>query len=163
MKPHNPVLPAQIGGQHFALALRLGELQRLEAETDTPLERLFWSVSGGDGKLGQIETILRLGLSGGGLSEAEASQTVSGWMQSVSLVELRVTASGLLMHALRRASPDEVDFAALGKQLGAGAPSGEPSPAAGPTGPNTTETPPPPSGGQRKRSRRSPSGNTTAP
>lgn len=162
MAPHNPLLPAEFGGQRHVLALRLGELQRLEAETDTALERLFWTVSAGDGKLAQLRSILRLGLVGGGLTEAEAEAAVAQWFEAESLVKIRVAASGLLMHALRRASPDEVDFEALGKALGEADRSGAPSPEAGSTGPNTTETAPP-SGGRRKPSRRSPSGNMTAP
>ncbi|MBK8196980.1 MAG: gene transfer agent family protein [Acidobacteria bacterium] len=162
MKPHNPLLPVQVGGQRHVLALRLGELQRLEAETDTPLERLFWTVSGGDGKIPQLQAILRLGLTGGGMTEAEAEATVSGWLEGESLVELRVVASGVMSHALRRASPDEVDFDALGKVTGEDGQSGGHSPAASSTGPNTSETAPP-SGGRRRRSKPSPSGSTTAP
>lgn len=163
MTPHNPVLPALVGGQRFALALRFGELQRLEAETATPLEKLFWAISGGEGKLAELKAVLRLGLAGGGLSEAESEVTAQLWMEQQSLVEMRVLAAGLLMHALRRASPDEVDFEALGKALGEDALSGARSPQASSTGPNITATPPPPSGGRRKRSGRSRSGSTTAP
>lgn len=152
MTPHNPVLPAVIGGQRHALALRLGELQRLEAETGVPLEKLFWTISGGEGKLAEIRAVLRLGLAGGGASEAESEVTVQGWMETASLVELRVNASGLLMHALRRASPDEVDFDALGKATGEAGRYGEPSPEASSTGPNITATRPPRSAGRRKPS-----------
>lgn len=152
MKPHNPVLPALVGGQPVSLALRFGELQRLEAEADTPLEKLFWAVSGGEGRLTEIALILRLGLLGGGLSEAEAAITAERWMNTESLIELRVVASSLLSHALRRASPDEVDFDALGKVQGEAGPSGAPSPEAGPTGPNTSATRRPRSRGQPKPS-----------
>jgi hypothetical protein len=162
MTPHNPLLPAEFGGQRHVLALRLGELQRLEAEADMALERLFWTISAGDGKLAQMRAVLRLGLVGGGLTEAGAETAVAQWFEAESLVKLRVAASGLLMHALRRAGPDEVDFEALGKVLGEAGRSGEPSPADGSTGPSITETAPP-SGGRRRRSRASPSGNMTAP
>lgn len=152
MKPHNPVFPANIGGEHAVFVLAIAQLMRLEAETDIGLERLFKLIAAGEARIPQTAAVLRLGLIGGGMVELDAQMKVAAWLESVSMVQLRVVAASLLSHALTRPSADEVDFDALGKAQGEPGPSGGSSPADSKTGRNSSETARP------SRSRRKPSG-----
>lgn len=130
MEPIRIVWP---GGEHD-FRLRLGELRRLQDACAAGPEELLGRVRTGRWRVDDLIEILRLGLIGGGFTpEGEAAPLVVRLIeQQGALLEFKLPAELVLMHALLQPEGDE-----LGKDVAGEAtrPDDGASPASTATGP----------------------------
>lgn len=99
MQPIKLVWP---GGEH-AFRLRLGEIRALQQARDAGPEQIFNRLRVGDWKVDDVIQVIRWGLVGSGEMKADrAAIFVTELVDLTPLTELKMTATGVLAHALMR-------------------------------------------------------------
>jgi hypothetical protein len=106
------------GGQHV-FALDLGQLRAVQAACDAGPQRILMRLMQGDWRVDDPLAVLRHGLMGGGMDEAEAQRVVANAAATGGLQRMIVTASLVLGAALTGEDDDPVEQPDAEKLMGA--------------------------------------------
>ncbi|BCH32640.1 hypothetical protein MesoLjLc_45700 [Mesorhizobium sp. L-8-10] len=133
---HGEMIVWAAGEDTFRLGI--GELRAIEQRSDAGVSVVLMRLLGGAWKVDDVINPIRLGLIGGGLSEADARKKVDAATESANLYELAVTAAEVMRRFVIWEGDDQPGEAPAG-QAETTSPR---SPTAEPDGQPTTELAP---------------------
>lgn len=94
------------GGEH-PFRLGIGELRAIEQRSDAGSAVVMMRLLTGQWKIDDVFSTLRIGLVGGGMSEADAKKTIDSALESASPYKLSVTAADLIRRFIMWDEGDE--------------------------------------------------------
>ena len=93
------------GGEH-RFRLGIGELRAVEQASDAGVSVVLLRLLGGQWKLDDVLSPIRLGLIGGGMADSEARRVMETVMGTISPYELSITAADVLKRFIMWESED---------------------------------------------------------
>ena len=103
-----------VGGTH-EFCLPLGQLRELQQNCDAGPEEVWARLRGGTWRVNDAIEPLRLGLIGAGMSKGDARDLLMPLIDQHALMEFKLAAQTVMVHALLRPEPADTEEDAPGK------------------------------------------------